>query len=64
MFSFLVPTLMVLSAQGLAVAWSGIVVFDLVVISMTLARTIQINRRSGRDRTLTRILIRDGKGAS
>ncbi|KAF9652457.1 hypothetical protein BDM02DRAFT_2748113 [Thelephora ganbajun] len=47
-------------AWRLAVAWCGVVVFDLVVVIMTLVRTIQINRRSGKDRTLTHILIRDG----
>lgn len=49
------------STQGLAVAWSNIVIFDLVVVVMTLVRTIQINRRSVRDHTLTHLLIRDGE---
>lgn len=51
-------------AQGLAVAWSTIVIFDLVVVIMTLVKTITINRQSGKDCTLTGILIRDGKGNS
>ena len=49
------------SVQGLAVAWCGVMVFDLVVVVMTLARTIKINKRSGKDRTLTHVLIRDGE---
>jgi len=36
-------------------------IFDLVVVVMTLVKTIQINRRSGKDRTLTHVLIRDGE---
>ena len=42
-------------------AWCGVMIFDLIVVVMTLVRTIQINRRSGKDRTLTHVLIRDGK---
>lgn len=39
-------------------------IFHLVVVVLTLARTIQIKRRSGKDRTLTHVLIRDGKNIS
>ena len=42
-------------------AWGGVMIFDIVVFVMTLVRTIQISRRSGKDRTLVHILIRDGK---
>ena len=49
------------SVKDLAVAWCGPMVFDLIVVVMTLVKTIQIDRMSGRDRTLTHVLIRDGK---
>lgn len=42
-------------------AWSTVMIFDLIVVVMTLIRTIQINRRSGKDHILTRALMRDGK---
>ena len=42
-------------------AWSNVLVFDLIVVMLTLAKTIKINRSSGGDRTLTHVLIRDGK---
>ena len=38
--------------------------FDLVVVIMTLVRTIKINKASGGDRTLIHVLIRDGKRIS
>jgi hypothetical protein len=46
------------------VAWSTVMIFDLVVIVMTLVRTIQINRRSGEKRTLKHVLMQDGKSIS
>ena len=52
------------SASGLAVAWCAVIIFDLVVVVMTLVRTIQINQRSGKNRTLTHVLIRDGENVS
>ena len=51
------------SVQGLAIVWCGVMAFDLVVVVMTLVRTIQINKRSGKDRTLTQVLIRDGESS-
>lgn len=48
-------------AQGLAVAWSTVMIFDLIVVVMTFVRTIKINRRSGKKHTLTQVLMRDGK---
>ena len=39
-------------------------IFDLIVIVMTLVKTIRINRRSGGGQTLAHILMRDGKGFS
>lgn len=44
-------------------AWSSVVIFDLVGVVMTLVKKIQINRRGGKDLTLTNVLIRDGKNA-
>ena len=38
--------------------------FDLIVVIMTLVRTIRINQTSGGDRTLIHVLIRDGKRTS
>lgn len=38
--------------------------FDLIVVIMTLVRTIRINQTSGGDRTLIHVLIRDGKRIS
>lgn len=49
------------SAEGLAVIWGGVMVFHLVVVVLTLVKTIQIKRRSGKDHTLTHLLIRDGR---
>lgn len=49
------------SAQGLAVAWCSVLIFDLIVVVMTLVKTVQINRRSGKEHTLTHVLMRDGK---
>ena len=51
-------------APGLAVAWSTVMIFDLIVVAMTLVRTIKINRRSGKNRALTCVLMRDGKRIS
>ena len=39
-------------------------VFDLVVVSLTLVRVIQINRMGGGRHTLTHLLVRDGKKIS
>lgn len=50
-------------SPGLAVAWSTVMIFDLIVVLMTLVRTIKINR-SGKHHALTRVLMRDGKGIS
>ena len=47
-------------AEGFAVAWCGVAVFDFIVVIMTLVRTVQINRSSS-DHSLTHILIRDGE---
>ncbi|KAF9788461.1 hypothetical protein BJ322DRAFT_635405 [Thelephora terrestris] len=44
----------------LAVAWSTVMIFDLIVVVMTSVRTIKINRRSGKNHTLPRVLMRDG----
>lgn len=44
----------------LAAAWSTVMIFDLIVVVMTLVRTIKINRRSGKKHALTRVLMRDG----
>lgn len=49
------------SAQGLAVAWSTVMIFDIIVVVMTFVRTIKINRKSGKKHSLTRVLMRDGK---
>ncbi|KAF9785826.1 hypothetical protein BJ322DRAFT_743865 [Thelephora terrestris] len=43
-----------------AVAWCCVMLFDLIVVAMTLVRTIQINRRDGKERTLVNLLMRDG----
>lgn len=37
-------------------------VFDLVVVLLTLARVIILNRSTGGSHTLTQLLVRDGKG--
>lgn len=50
--------------SDLAVAWGGAMTFDLVVVVMTLVKTIKINRRTGGGYALTRVLMRDGKSAS
>jgi len=47
-------------SRRLAVGWGSVMIFDLVVIILTLVRTIRIKRRSGKDRSLTHVLIRDG----
>ena len=50
--------------EGLAVSWGSLMVFHIVVLALTLVKTIQIKRRSGRDHTLTHVLLRDGMNAS
>ena len=35
--------------------------FDLIVVTMTLVKTVQLNRRSGGGYTIVYILMRDGK---
>ena len=52
------------SAQGFAVAWSNVVLFDFIVVIMTLVKVMQINQRSGKNHTLTHVLIRDGERVS
>lgn len=47
--------------EGLAVIWGSVMIFDLVVVVLTLARTMKIKRRSGKGHTLTHILMRDGR---
>jgi hypothetical protein len=44
---------------GAAAAWDGLLVFDILVFVMTVAKAIQVGR-SG-DRELIKILLRDGK---
>jgi hypothetical protein len=44
---------------GIAIAWGGLLAFDTVVFAMTVAKAILVGR-SG-DRTLIKILLRDGK---
>ncbi|KAF9791117.1 hypothetical protein BJ322DRAFT_1039880 [Thelephora terrestris] len=44
----------------LAVIWGSVMVFDFIVVVLTLVRVIYIKRRSGKNNALTHVLIRDG----
>lgn len=47
-------------AWRLAVVWCSVMVFDLVVVLLTLVRVIILNRGTGGSHTLTELLVRDG----
>lgn len=50
--------------QDLVAGWCGVLGFDIIVVLMTLVKTIQIHRGSGGVRTLFHVLLRDGERPS
>lgn len=59
-----VPGCLVLLASHqswrVAVIWGCVLVFDFVVVILTLVKTLQLKRRSGENHTLVHVLMRDG----
>ena len=47
--------------QDTAVTWGGVMIFDFVVVVLTIIRTMKIKRRSRKVHTLTDLLMRDGE---
>lgn len=48
-----------MSSSGLAIAWSGLLLFDSVVVTITVYRGVKMARLN--DQHLVKLLLRDGE---
>jgi len=53
------PAVHIAVLAGFAAAWAGLLVFDIIVFGMTVAKAIRVGRMG--DRTLIIVLLQDGQ---